>query len=102
MKQVFVAKHPTEVHLVMGLLQAKGIEAEVRGEVALTPDTLPSVWVLDEAQVGDAPAFIKRYEEGAPAKDLGGASWRCASRGESQEPQFTECWHCGASRPSGE
>jgi hypothetical protein len=31
-KQVFVAQHPTEAHVIKGLLEAEGIRAEVRGE----------------------------------------------------------------------
>ena len=58
MKQVFVAQHPTEAHLVQGILEANGIAAEVhgeslfgaRGEAPPTPDTLPTVWVLDDGQ----------------------------------------------------
>ena len=50
--KVFVARNPTEAHLVRGMLEAAGIEAEVRGEslwgtrgeTPLDDDTLPSVW----------------------------------------------------------
>jgi len=69
MKQVFVARNPAEAHLVKGFLETRGIHAEVRGEALwgtrgetpLTPDTLPSVWVLDEHQVPEAMRAIKEY-----------------------------------------
>ena len=69
MKQVFVAKHVAEAHLGVGFLQAEGIDVEVRGdalsgvrgEVPVTPDTCPSVWVRDDGQVPRALAFVSRY-----------------------------------------
>ena len=67
--QVFVAQHPTEAHLVQGLLEANGIVAEVhgeslfsaRGEAPATPDTLPSVWVLDDDQAERARVVLAEY-----------------------------------------
>ena len=109
MTQVFVAKHPAEAHLVKGLLLAQGIEAEVRGEALygargeapVTPDTCPSVWVLDDRETARALAFVRRYEQGGDPPELHGASWRCPSCGEQVESQFTACWQCGTGQPSG-
>ena len=69
MKQVFVARNPAEAHLVKGFLETRGIHAEVRGEglwgtrgeTPLTPDTLPSVWVLDDLQVPEAMRALEEY-----------------------------------------
>lgn len=69
MKQVFVARNPTEAHLVKGLLESNGIRAEVRGEslwgtrgeTPLTPDTLPTVWVVDDQQATEAMQIVKEY-----------------------------------------
>ena len=69
MKQVFVARNPTEAHLVKGLLESSGISAEVRGEALwgtrgetpLTPDTLPTVWVVDDHQATEALRIVKEY-----------------------------------------
>jgi len=33
MKKVYIAKHPTEAHLIKGLLESYSISCEVRGEV---------------------------------------------------------------------
>jgi hypothetical protein len=104
-KQVFVAQHPTEAHLVRGLLEANGITAEVqgeslfsvRGEAPATPDTLPSVWVLDEGDATRALVVLKEFERGATSQ---GEVWTCHNCGERIESQFTECWHCGAGRSS--
>ncbi|NOT28326.1 MAG: DUF2007 domain-containing protein [Acidobacteria bacterium] len=107
MTQVFVAQHPTEAHLVQGLLEANGIAAEVhgeslfgaRGEAPVTPDTLPSVWVLDDDQASSARAVLAAYESREDTSH--GVAWVCPACGEQIESQFTECWKCGADRPSG-
>lgn len=102
MQQVFVARHPTEAHLVRGALEAAGISAVVRGEslfsargeAPVTPDTLPSVWVTEDA---DAPRAIAILE-GVRPQGVAGEGWICPACGERAELQFTECWSCGASR----
>ena len=66
MQKVFTAQHPTEAHLVKGLLESAGIAAEVQGEplfsarggLPMTGDTLPSVWVLDDEQLDEARQVI--------------------------------------------
>ena len=106
MKQVYIAQHPTEAYLIKGVLEAEGIPAEVlgenlfgmRGEAPLTADTLPSVWVIDDGDAPRAVALLVEYARQDPAA-AARASWHCPKCGESVEPQFTECWHCGASRP---
>ena len=110
MTKVFVASHPTEAHLIAGLLGSGGILTEVqgealfatRGEVPVTPATLPTVWVVDDAQVEDALRILR---DRSP-EHSGGAStdapWTCPKCGETVEAQFTSCWSCGASRPGSE
>jgi hypothetical protein len=108
MKQVFVAQHPTEAHLVRGLLEANGIAAEVhgealfsaRGEAPATPETLPTVWVLDDGQVSSAGTVLAEYGSSKGSVTGSDAAWACPACGERIEFQFTECWHCGASRPA--
>jgi hypothetical protein len=108
MTQVFVAQHPTEAHLVQGLLDANGIAAEVhgeslfgtRGEAPATPDTLPSVWVLDDGEAPRARLVLAEYGSREDRGHSHGAAWTCPACGERIESQFTECWHCGADRPS--
>lgn len=107
MKKVFVARHPAEAHLVRGMLEAHGIAVDlrgealfnVRGEVPVTPDTLPTVWVLDEADASRALSVLAD----AAARWTASASepaWTCAACGEQIEALFTECWRCGATRPT--
>ena len=110
MKQVFVAQHPTEAYLVQGLLEANGIAAEVhgeslfsaRGEAPVTPDTLPSVWVLDDGQASRARVVLAEYGSREAQGTDHGVAWTCPACGERIESQFTECWNCGADRPSGQ
>ena len=73
MKRVHTAKHPTEAHLVKGMLEAEGIRASVLG------DQLYGAY-------GELPVL----------RDV---RWTCAHCGENLEGQFTECWKCGATRP---
>ena len=109
MKQVFVARTPTEAHLVKGVLETRGIRAEVRGEtlwgtlgeIPLTPDTLPTVWVLHDRQAPEAVRIVEEYSSSASASGREAQGWRCSACGEQVEPQFSECWKCGASRPAG-
>ena len=69
MQQVYTAAHPTDAHLVKGFLEAHGIRAIVRGEaifglrgeVPMTADTLPTVWVFDESAVGRAQELIAEF-----------------------------------------
>lgn len=107
MKKVFIAKHPTEAHLVRGVLEAEGIQAEVQGEslfgsrggAPVTADTLPTVWVLadeDESRAAEVLADFGKWDVPADAR---GAAWACPSCGERVEVQFQQCWRCGAERP---
>ncbi len=104
MTKVFVAPHPTEAHLVAGYLTDRGIPSEVRGEalfavrgeVPITPATLPTVWVLDDGQAAEALEVLRaRPSQTAAGQPL----WTCNRCGELIEPQFTACWQCGAARP---
>lgn len=105
MVKVFVANHPTEAHLIAGLLQSRGIPSHVqgetlfatRGEVPLSTSTLPSVWVDDDSQAEEALAIIKDSPPSATAAVLE-RPWRCSGCGELVEPQFTECWKCQTPR----
>ena len=106
MKKVYIAKNPADAHLLKGLLEGENIEAEVRGEflfgvrgeVPITPDTCPSVWVVDEADYDRAMELVSTFREGAPPLPGGSVTWSC-SCGEENENQFTECWSCGKARP---
>ncbi len=106
MKQVYSARNEIDAHLVKGFLDEQGIEcvvqgaalASILGEIPVTPDTSPSLWVRDEEfdRATDAIAGFKA--EAKPAQPAG-KPWTCPQCGESIEAQFTECWSCGESQP---
>ena len=106
MKKIYTAKNPADAHLLKGLLEGENIEAEVRGEflygvrgeVPITPDTCPSVWVVDDSDYDKAMELVSTLREGETPNPIEGEAWRC-SCGEENESQFTECWSCGKARP---
>ena len=106
MKKVYIAKNPADAHLLKGLLKGANIEAEVRGEflygvrgeVPITEDTCPSVWVVDDSDFDRAMELVSTFREGAPPILEGAGTWYC-SCGEENENPFTECWSCGKARP---
>ncbi|MCA9959293.1 MAG: DUF2007 domain-containing protein [Chloroflexota bacterium] len=105
MLKVYVAAGPVQAHIFQDLLAAEGIEAVIqgedlfgmRGELPLTNDTLPSIWV-NEADYERARELVLDFEEGENAA-ADGAPWTCPECGETLESQFTVCWKCGAERP---
>ena len=99
MRRVYSSYDLVAVHHARNLLQAEGIRAEVRNErLASAMGELPpaecqaEVWVLD---AGDARRAERLLREGTP---VSGPPWACADCGEPMEPQFTQCWRCGATR----
>ena len=106
MVKVFVAQHPTEAHLLKGLLESNGIPSEVRrealfgvrGEIPFT-EAFPEIWVLNDEQVGEALNVLRNRS--TKTNDLDeGQSWWCSNCGETVEPQFTTCWQCNADKPN--
>ena len=98
-----MARNLAEAHLIAGFLRAEGIVCEVRGEhlmagygeLPITYDTLPSIWVASE----DRTRARQRIEQALHGLSSG-MSWVCPNCLEKLEAQFTECWSCGASRTS--
>jgi len=55
MIRVFTAQHPTQAHLMKGVLESRGIPSEVRGEDLFGArgeipvwEALPEIWVNDD------------------------------------------------------
>ena len=103
MKLVYTAKHPTEAHLIRGMLEAEGIRAIVRGDQLYGAygelPILPTVWILDETQITHENRVVVDFLRGGAAQKYGHERWTCPQCGEALEGQFTECWSCGAARP---
>lgn len=101
MIQAYVARNLMQAHLIKGYLDSEGIFAVVRGEhlvalqgeIPITMDTLPSIWVPEEDRER-ARELIER----ALKNDLPSDDWICIECGEAIGGQFTECWQCGATR----
>ncbi|MFV0574136.1 MAG: putative signal transducing protein [Vibrio sp.] len=100
--KIFTANNPVEAHIVCELLKSNHIDAEVhsegifslKGEIPLTSDTDPYVWLLDEEKEQQAKRLIEGYlqEEQRP-------NWICEHCNESVEAQFAVCWNCGETNP---
>lgn len=103
MKLIHTAKHPTEAHLICGMLEAEGIRALVRGDQLYGAygelPVLPTVWIFDDALGMHADQLVMDFLRGTAARKYGHQRWICAQCGENLEGQFTDCWKCGASRP---
>lgn len=100
MRRVYSSFDLVAVHHARNLLEAQGVPAVVRNErLASAMGELPpaecqaEVWVLDEADAARAERLL-REGAGIPAEP----PWTCAGCGERIEPQFTQCWRCGATR----
>jgi hypothetical protein len=98
MRRVFSSHNLVLAHHSRNLLEAEGIETEVRNQaLSSAMGELPpaecqaEVWVLKDE---DAPRAFGVLRRPAPA----GPDWNCAECGESSGPQFTQCWKCGALR----
>jgi hypothetical protein len=100
MKLLMRLDHPVQAAHFANVLRAAGIRCEVRnttlsGAIGDIPflDCAPHLWIenwLDEAQARQLLAEVQQ--------PLHAPSWRCGC-GEQIEPQFGQCWQCGAQRP---
>ncbi|MBI5895555.1 MAG: DUF2007 domain-containing protein, partial [Desulfobacterales bacterium] len=77
MLKIYSARHPTEAHLLKGILASYGILSEVRseflfagrGELPIGPETAPSVWILDAARFDEAAAIAADFDHPLPSAD---------------------------------
>ena len=111
MQHVYTARDSMDAHFMKGLLEQEGINAVVQGEalqetwgdLPLTSESLPSVWVPDQ-DVDKALPIIDEYKrrdeaDAATGEPPARPTWACPNCGQRVEEQFTQCWHCGHSRP---
>ncbi|MCP4708468.1 MAG: DUF2007 domain-containing protein [Planctomycetes bacterium] len=103
MKQVYVARNPSEAHFVKGLLEAENIACDVqgemlwgaRGELPLGPEASPTVWIANDASFDRARVIIEAYENREKGGEADLEMWKCSRCGEELEGQFLTCWKCG-------
>lgn len=100
MKRVFSSYSLTAAHHARNVLEAQGIRAVVKNEILssavgeLPPaECQAEVWVLNGS---DAERAARLLREGTG--DPGAKPWTCPACAETAEPQFTQCWRCGATR----
>ena len=101
MKLLMRCEHAIAAAHYAGALLAAGIDCEVRnttlsgalGEIPFL-ECAPQVWIrnaLDEARARELITQLRSPVAGDP--------WICEKCGEVLEPQFSQCWNCGAGRP---
>jgi len=98
-RKVYASLNRLLAHHARNLLEAEGIRttllnenaAGAMGEVPFL-ECAVEVWV-EERFSARANEILGERLESRPA----GPAWSCAC-GERLEPQFAQCWHCGASR----
>ena len=100
MKRVFSSHNLILAHHSRNLLETEGIATEMRNlMLSSAMGELPpaecqaEVWVVNDEDEARAFGVLRR-----PA--IFGPDWKCAGCGETCEPQFTQCWKCGALRKS--
>ncbi len=92
MKRVFRAATLLQVAHARNVLITAGIHCELRNQYlagALGDLPMMETW----------PQLDERYALSALARAAAapvGSSWTCSGCGEELEPQFTQCWRCGA------
>ena len=96
MKKLYAAANLQEAKIISDVLSQHGINSLIKnlssqglgGELPIMAN-YPTIYVDDED-----------YEEARKLMEGNqrlGSVWTC-SCGEDNEPQFSECWNCGASR----
>lgn len=102
-QRIYSNPSPAQAHLVQSYLEQAGVPATVQGgELGgllgglPTTETYASVWVADDDRE-QAEELVEEFLHSQPA-EAGATLWRCPGCGEYLEPQFSDCWNCGASR----
>jgi hypothetical protein len=100
---VYSSPSSAEAHLIQGYLEQTGVRAIVQGGelggllgAVPTTEIYASVWVADE-EFTRAEGLVAEFLRSRPV-EAGTTLWRCPGCGEYLEPQFSDCWNCGASR----
>lgn len=98
MKRVYRASSLLQVAHARNVLITAGIRCELRnqylaGALGDLPmmETWPQLYVDD----GDERFALSALSRAAAAPV--GSPWICSECSEESEPQFTQCWRCGAS-----
>ncbi len=100
--KLYACRDAMEAHFLSGLLAQANISSTVlgeslgpaRGELPMTLETLPAVWIGAYHQEA-ALEVVKQFLEIKRGDALAvGEPWTCAQCGEQIEGQFSSCWNC--------
>lgn len=100
MREVRSFDTTAEANLAAGLLRAREIPCEVRGEAIALAGGMgagfpfsPSVWIQRDEDLAVALKILgERQDVRAPA-------WICPACRSRNETSFDACWSCGTERP---
>jgi hypothetical protein len=99
LKRIYSSFNLAAVHHARNLLEAAGIRAVVRNEyLSSAMGDLPpaecqaELWLLRDLDAERAARILSLQEHAEETP------WDCSACGEQAEPQFTQCWRCGAYR----
>jgi hypothetical protein len=102
MKRLFVSSDPMLVGHLKTVLEQHHIPCLVKnayltGAVGELPptDCWPELWVEDDEDF----ELAQRVIGGVLEADVSAPPWTCRHCGERIEPQFMQCWNCGAYAP---
>ena len=98
MKRIFASHNLVLVHHTRNLLEAEGIETQVRNQMLSSAmgeippaECQAEVWVLHGEDAARAEEVLRRPPPVGP-------DWKCAGCGEVSGAQFSQCWNCGRYR----
>jgi hypothetical protein len=102
MKTVYSAANIALVSIFKNILEANGINCWIKNEyLSAGIGEIPPIECWPQICVADDNYLeAKRIVEETLSTDNNPAkAWKCASCGEDNEEQFSECWNCGKPRP---
>lgn len=99
MIKVYTAANLQDAHILLGLLNAAGIEARIlnacaQGGLGEIPfmHAYPEIWLTESRDFARAREVTERFERPPP----GTGPRRCPACGEENPPGFEICWNCSA------
>ena len=103
MKKVYQADNIQEATLVKDMLERHSILVEIVGAaLAGALGELPAFAIgprilVPEESYDTALKIIQDFEQ-SKKQVIQGKNWNCSSCKETNEPQFSHCWSCGAEK----
>ena len=100
LKRVYRAASLLQVAHARNVLITAGIECELRNQyLAGALGDLPMMETWPQLYVDDDDETLALRALARAAAAPAGTMWTCSGCGEQLEPQFTQCWLCGAAGP---